>query len=276
MEILSASGISAAGCQIDVVKDDTWPLYVGFSLALIAAMLCFLHSDLRSACLRCLREEQAAEREELKLEIMLEETPWLCKNRDIQMRSLSAKIRGLISGGDLEQAEIEGNYYLDRCHNDYHRLPMLAMIAEVKEMLEKPLEAADLRKRLLRYSPENHEVLKAMAYGPCTYSYTRLKAHDFTGIILRAAYVLAVMFFLFQLTDGAAHSKGQEGSPVYIETEMSSSAGIDNKETTPSALKETASEEPVDSIVRKAADCEKRDLHAAREALYGYGTAAIF
>ena len=38
MEILSASGISAAGCQIDVVKDDTWPLYVGFSLALIAAM----------------------------------------------------------------------------------------------------------------------------------------------------------------------------------------------------------------------------------------------
>ena len=121
-------------------------------------------------------------------------------------------------------------------------------------MLEKPLEAADLRKRLLRYSPENHEVLKAMAYGPCTYSYTRLKAHDFTGIILRAAYVLAVMFFLFQLTDGAAHSKGQEGSPVYIETEMSSSAGIDNKETTPSALKETASEEPVDSIVRKAAE----------------------
>lgn len=93
-----------------------------------------------------------------------------------------------------------------------------------------------------------------MAYGPCTYSYTRLKAHDFTGIILRAAYVLAVMFFLFQLTDGAAHSKGQEGSPVYIETEMSSSAGIDNKETIPSALKETASEEPVDSIVRKAAE----------------------
>ncbi|WP_320957609.1 serine/threonine protein kinase [Enterocloster asparagiformis] len=218
------------------------------------ALLCFLHSDLRSACLRCLREEQAAEREELKLEIMLEETPWLCKNRDIQMRSLSAKIRGLISGGDLEQAEIEGNYYLDRCHNDYHRLPMLAMIAEVKEMLEKPLEAADLRKRLLRYSPENHEVLKAMTYGPCIYSYTRLKAHDFTGIILRAAYVLAVMFFLFQLTDGAAHSKGQEASPVYIETEMSSSAGIDNKETTPSALKETASEEPVDSIVRKAAE----------------------
>ena len=139
----------------------------------------------------------------------------------------------------MEQAEIEGNYYLDRCHSDYHRLPMLAMIAEVKEMLEKSLEAADLRKRLLRYSPENHEVLKAMAYGPCTYSYTRLKAHDFTGIILRAAYVLAVMFFLFQLTDCVAHSKGQEGSPVYIETEMSSSAGIDNKETTPSALKET-------------------------------------
>ena len=176
----------------------------------------------------------------------------------------------------MEQAEIEGNYYLDRCHSDYHRLPMLAMIAEVKEMLEKSLEAADLRKRLLRYSPENHEVLKAMAYGPCTYSYTRLKAHDFTGIILRAAYVLAVMFFLFQLTDCVAHSKGQEGSPVYIETEMSSSAGIDNKETTPSALKDTASEEPVDSIVRKAADREKRDLHAAREALYGYGTAAIF
>ena len=38
MEILSVSGISAAGCQIDVVKDDTWPLYIGFSLALIAAM----------------------------------------------------------------------------------------------------------------------------------------------------------------------------------------------------------------------------------------------
>lgn len=34
MEILSVSGISAAGCQIDVVKDDTWPLYIGFSLAI--------------------------------------------------------------------------------------------------------------------------------------------------------------------------------------------------------------------------------------------------
>ena len=70
----------------------------------------------------------------------------------------------------MEQAEIEGNYYLDRCHSDYHRLPMLAMIAEVKEMLEKSLEAADLRKRLLRYSPENHEVLKAMAYGCLLYT----------------------------------------------------------------------------------------------------------
>lgn len=218
------------------------------------AMLCFLHSDLRSVCLRCLGEEQAAEREELKLEIMLEETPWFCKNKDIQMRSLSAKIRGLISKGDLEQAEIEGNYYLNRCRDDYHRLPMLAMMAEVKEILEKPLEAEDLRKCLLRYSPENNEVLKAMAYGPCTYSYTRLKVHDFIGIILRTIYVLAVMFFLFQLSDVATHAKGQESSPAYTETEMPPSAGLDNRETTPTALKETVSEEPVDSIVLKAAD----------------------
>ena len=42
MEILSVSGISAAGCHIDVVKDDTWPLYVGFSIALIAAMAVLL------------------------------------------------------------------------------------------------------------------------------------------------------------------------------------------------------------------------------------------
>lgn len=159
------------------------------------AMLCFLHSDLRSACLRCLGEEQAAEREELKLEIMLEDTPWLCKNKDIQMRSLSAKIRGLISKGDWEQAEKEGEYYLDCCHDDYHRLPMLDMMTEVKGTLAKPLEADELRKLLLSYSPENHVVLKATAYCPCTYSYIRLKAHDFPGIILRAAYVLAVTFF---------------------------------------------------------------------------------
>lgn len=42
MEILSTSGISAAGCQIDVVKDDTWPLYVGFSFVLIAVMAILL------------------------------------------------------------------------------------------------------------------------------------------------------------------------------------------------------------------------------------------
>lgn len=59
-------------------------------------MLCFLHSDLRSACLRCLGEGQAAEREELKPELMLEDTPRLCKNKDIQMRALSAKICGLV------------------------------------------------------------------------------------------------------------------------------------------------------------------------------------
>lgn len=166
------------------------------------AILCFLHSDLRSACLRCLGEEQAAQREELKLELMLEDTSWLCKNKDIQMRSLSAKIRGLINGGDLEQAEKEGENYLNRCSDDYHRLPMLGIMAEMKELLQKPSEAEELRKCLLSYSPENYEVLKAAAYGPCTYSYTRLKAYDFPGIILRVAYVLVVIFLLFQLAGG--------------------------------------------------------------------------
>lgn len=66
----------------------------GWQESIKGAMLCFLHSDLCSACLGALFErKQAAEREELKPEIMLEETPWLCKNRD-QICSLSAKIRG--------------------------------------------------------------------------------------------------------------------------------------------------------------------------------------
>lgn len=200
-------------------------------------MLCFLHSDLRSVCLRCLGEGWAAEREELKLELMLEDTPWLCKNKDIQMRSLSAKIRGLISRGELEQAEKEGEDYLNRCSDDYHRLPMLDMVAEVKDMLKKPLEADELRKRLLSYSPENHEVLKATVYGPCTYSYTRLKAYDFSGIIFRAGYVLAVIFLLSQLAGGVISSNGQEESPVYAKTEMSSSVEIDNREMSPSTPK---------------------------------------
>lgn len=42
MEILSISGISAVGCQIDVVKDDIWPLYVGLSLVLIVVMAILL------------------------------------------------------------------------------------------------------------------------------------------------------------------------------------------------------------------------------------------
>lgn len=171
-------------------------------------MLCFLHSDLRSACLRCLGEGQVAEREELKLEVMLEGTPWLSKNKDIQMRSLSSRIRDLISRGELEQAEKEGEDYINRCGDDYHRLPMLGMMAEVKDMLDKPLEAGELRKRLLSYSPENHEVLKATVYGPCTYSFTGLKACDFPGIILRAAYVLAVIFLLSQMVVSAASFKG--------------------------------------------------------------------
>lgn len=99
-----------------------------------------------------------AEREELKLELMLEDTPWLCKNKDIRMRSLSAKIRGLISRGELEQAEKEGEDYLTRCSDDYHRLPLLDMMAEVKDMLEKHLEADELRKHLLSYSPEKLEM----------------------------------------------------------------------------------------------------------------------
>lgn len=209
------------------------------------ALLCFLHSDLRSACLRSLGEKQAAEREELKLEVMLEDTPWLCKNKNIKMRSLAQKVRSLISEGDLEQAEKEGDYYFNHCNDDYHRLPMLDMMAEVKEMLEKPLEASELRKRLLSYSPENQEVLKATAYGPCTYSYTRRKAYDFPGIMLRAVYALAVIFFLSQLAGGTAPSQEQKEDSVPSKTEMSSSVVIDSRETSPSALKETVSEEPL-------------------------------
>lgn len=171
-------------------------------------ILCFLHSDLRSACLRCLGEGQAAEREELKLEVMLEGTPWLSKNKDIQMRSLSSRIRDLISRGELGQAEKEGEDYINRCGDDYHRLPMLGMMAEVKDMLDKPLEASELRKRMLSYSPENHEVLKTAAYGPCTYSYAKLKAYDFPGIILRVTYVLALIFLLFQMVVRAVSFNG--------------------------------------------------------------------
>lgn len=163
----------------------------------IGGLFLYLYSNTVAVCFRRLGEEAAAEREELRKELILEENPLLLKNRDIQWNLQAGRFRCMLKEGRLTDAEETGEDYLYSCNDDYHRLPVLELMAEVKEKLGKTEEASDIRKKLLTFSPENREVQNAMAYGPCTYSCEKLAVRDWTASAFRVIYAVVIAISLF-------------------------------------------------------------------------------
>ena len=88
----------------------------------IGGLFLYLYSNTVAVCFRRLGEEAAAEREELRKELILEENPLLLKNRDIQWNLQAGRFRCMLKEGRLTDAEETGEDYLYSCNDDYHRL----------------------------------------------------------------------------------------------------------------------------------------------------------
>ena len=208
-----------------------------------SGLFMYLDSDTAAACHRSLGDETAAEREELRKEIILEENPLLLKNKDIQLNLINARYRHMIGESRLTDAEKTGEDYLRRCQDDYHRLQALGLMAEVKENLGKTEEVSDIRRKILTFSSENKEVRDAMAYGPCTYSLKKLAVHDWTATVFRFLYGAVIALLLFVT---AAKISGADISKQAEITEPDFSEIIGSMEDVPEAIQ--PSENPIVSV----------------------------
>lgn len=219
------------------------------------SLFMYLNSDTVAVCHRRLGDEEAADREELRKELILEENPLLMKNKDIKLNLLASRFRCMLKACQLTDAENAGEEYLDRCEDDYHRLSMLGLMADVKEALGKEEEASDIRTQLLAFSPENKEVRNTMAYGPCTYSCEKLAVSDRSVSILRILYgtVIAALLFLTAVRASGADTNEQtdlsQTAPYEIIDSVEKAPGQTQASTNPAVPvpEETAEAFPEDN-----------------------------
>ena len=138
----------------------------------------FVHSSLKYQCLRVLEEDRAAAEEKEKMEALLQKNPGLRRRKGIQRFLGIQDICQWIETGEIERAERSAKEILGQWKEGYYRLPVLGLMAELKEFLGKEDEAAALRQEILTFSPENKEVRQVLGEGRLSYRPEKAKAWD--------------------------------------------------------------------------------------------------
>lgn len=160
----------------------------------------FVHSSLKYQCYRVLEERESAEREKLRMEALLDKNPAWKRRKGIQRFLGIQDICQRIESGEVEQAEKNARKILGQWKEGYYRLPVLGLMAELKEFLGKEEEAAKLRQEILTFSPENKEVRQVMGEGRLSYQEKRAKAWDAGLMVLYgicAVGIGAILIFFF-------------------------------------------------------------------------------
>ena len=138
----------------------------------------YVHSSLRCQCLKALEEGDAAREEERRMEALLAKNPVWGKRKAVRRVLGIQDICRQIENGEMEQAEKRAGEILGQWREGYYRLPVLGLMAELKEFLGKEEEAAGLREEILTFSPENKEVRQVMGEGRLSYREKKAKAWD--------------------------------------------------------------------------------------------------
>ena len=161
----------------------------------------FVHSSLKYQCLKVLEEHQAAAEEKEKMEALLQNNPGLRRRKGIQRFLGIQDICQWIETGEIERAERSAKEILGQWKEGYYRLPILGLMAELKEFLGKEDEEAALRQEILTFSPENKEVRQVMGEGRLSYRPVKAKAWDpvLTAVWVMCAAVIAGCVFSWYL-----------------------------------------------------------------------------
>lgn len=182
------------------------------------AAMAYAHTRLIYLCLKELGQEEEAQKERWRLETLLEENPGLRKREDIQRNLDMDQIREWIAAGEMEQAEAGTQLLLNRCREPYERLPVLGVLAAVKEHLGKEGEAAVLKREILTYSPENMEVRQVAVEGHLTYHSRKAELRDGVGTGIRIVFAVGTGIFFFLLAAPGLKSVPQSDGVVEEET----------------------------------------------------------
>lgn len=138
----------------------------------------YVHSSLKYQCLKVLEETEAAREELSNMEALQKKNPGWRRRKDIQRFLGIQDICQRIETGEIEQAEKSASAILKQWEGGYYRLPVLSLMAELKEFLGKEEEAAELREEILTFSPENKEVRQVMREGRLRYRQKGPKVWD--------------------------------------------------------------------------------------------------
>lgn len=149
--------------------------------------IAYVHSSLKYQCLKVLDETEAAGEEKRKMDALGQKNGGWMKRKGIQRFLGIQDICRRIETGEIEQAEKSAGKMLGQWKEGYYRLPVLGLMAELKEFLGKEDEAAKLREEILTFSPENKEVRQVMGQGRLSYRHKKARVWD--GGLL-AVYVL--------------------------------------------------------------------------------------
>lgn len=161
----------------------------------------YIHAGLECRCLTELGYEAEAGKAQEELGRILEKNRKLRSRTDVEMNLVLGQIRQQIEAGEMELAEAQAQRLLSQCQKAYDRLPVLGVLAAVKEHLGKEAEAGVLRSEILTFSPENREVRQAMAEGRLNFRQEGLSTRDNPGTGIRVACVMGicVLFFLMAM-----------------------------------------------------------------------------
>ncbi len=162
-----ASGLYRSGhCREALeISDMAWRMLPGKP----GDYMAFVHCSLQFQCLQVLEEAEAAEAERQKMKGLLNKHPGWRRRRGIQRFLGIQDICQWIGTGEIERAEKSARQILGQWDEGYYRLPVLGLMAELKEFLGKEEEAHGLRDEILSFSPENKEVRQIMGKGRLSY-----------------------------------------------------------------------------------------------------------
>lgn len=157
----------------------------------------YVHSSLKYQCFKVLEEAEAAEKEKQQMEALVAQNPGWKRQKSIQRFLGIQDICQRIEAGEIEQAEKSAREILGQWKEGYYRLPVLGLMADLKEFLGKEEEAAGLREEILAFSPENKEVRQVMGEGRLRYQEKRAKAWDPGLLLIDAVCLCAIAGILF-------------------------------------------------------------------------------
>lgn len=161
----------------------------------------YIHVSLECRCLAELGYEAEAGKAQEELDRVLGKNKKLRNRADVERNLVLGQIRQQIEAGEMELAEAQAQRLLNQCQKPYDRLPVLGVLAAVKEHLGKEAQARVLRSEILTFSPENREVRQAMAEGRLNFHQEGLSTRDNPGTGIRVACVMGicVLFLLMAM-----------------------------------------------------------------------------